>query len=253
MSSKEQRRQKKLAKKRSKEIAKKREVAREKNYMKSFAGQMDLAIQGEILDCYLSNSLIDSEIKFGTAMIIRQMPQGRVACIRFLVDAMCQGVRDATESFVFKSEFRDTLEFYLDSEVFRVVNPSTARKFVEDAIEFGRDCGFEPTAKYAKRAPIWGDIDASECKTVFHFGDKDGKPVFISGPNERPEDVARIIETLEAKVGAGNYKVDIDNLYGIDEEGQWYDDPELDVDIDEDVVLDESIFDAPENDDLVSP
>ena len=248
MSSKEQRRQKKLAKKRSKEIAKKREFAREKNQKRSFAGQLAVAIEGEILNCYLSNRLVDTEVKFGIVMIVRQMPQGRVACFRFLIDAMCQGVRDANENFLPKSEFRDTLEFYYDSEDLRVVNASTARKFVEDAIEFGRNCGFEPIAKYAKLAPIWGDINASQCKTVFHFGDEEGKPVFISGPNEKPEEVARIIEKLEAKVGSGNYKVDIDNLYGFDEEGQWYDDPELDVDIDEDVVLDESIFDAPNSD-----
>lgn len=206
-----------------------------------------MACKGEILNCYMSDSLIEAEMKFGFVMIVRQMSDGRVACIRFLIDAMCQGVRDAHASFIFRSQFNDTLDSLRDSEDIRIVDPSTARKYVEEAIGFGKNCGFEPTAKYAKHAPIWGDVDAGKCTTAFRFGDEDGKPVFVSGENEKPEDVARIIEKLEAKVGAGNFRIDVDNLYGFDEEGQWYDDPELDVGIDEDVVLDESIFEEPKS------
>ena len=57
MANTEQRRQKKLAKKRSKETAKRKELARLRNVMQSMAGQISAAAGGAIRDCLVSDHL----------------------------------------------------------------------------------------------------------------------------------------------------------------------------------------------------
>ena len=95
MSAKEQRRQKKLAKKRSKEIAQKKAVAREKNFLQSFAGQVQAASNGPIERCMIGESLLDASERFGSVLISRKMPDGRVMFVRYLIDGMCMGIKDA--------------------------------------------------------------------------------------------------------------------------------------------------------------
>ncbi|MFK8111497.1 MAG: hypothetical protein AB8B91_04830 [Rubripirellula sp.] len=208
--------------------------------MHSFAGQFQMACQGQVDRCFVSSAFFDSEHRLGTVMITRRMSDGRLGCIRFLVDAMCLGVKNVHANFIFPSKLADILEYLGEAEELRPASPATARKLVEDAISFAERLGFDPCAGYQKHASIWGDIDPSECKTTFEFGDQDGKPFFCAGPNETDLDVANIIATLEESVGEDNFGVEADSVYGLDElaMGGGWDDPELDIGIDED--LDES-------------
>ena len=242
MSAKEQRRQKKIAKKRSKDLIKKRAAAREKNVMQSFTGQVQAASGGAIERCLISESLLDPDEKFGSVLISRKLPDGRIAFVRYLVDAMCLGVKDADASVCFPGNLSDMLEQMSKVELLQDANPAAARKLVESAVAYAKKFGFQPHALYEKTAPLWNGVDAADCLTEFEFG-KDGKPHFISGPHDSAEVIADSVSKLDQSVGEGNYEFTIDQGGGVDEGDLEHsedfspliDDRELDVDIDEDV------------------
>jgi hypothetical protein len=51
---------------------------------------------------------------------------------------------------------------------------------------------------------LFGDIDAADSDVHFQFG-KDGKPCFISGPNDSPERCKQIVAILSKTCGAGRF------------------------------------------------
>ena len=246
MSAKEQRRQKKLAKKRSKDLVKKREAAREKNLMKSFAGQMQAASHGAIERCLLSESLLDPDEKFGSILISRKLPDGRLAFARYLVDGKCLGVKDADASICFPADLSHLIEQVSRSETLQEALPSAAFKLLISAVAYARDFGFAPHSLYERTLPLWEGVAPDECLTEFDFGEG-GKPHFISGPHDSAEQIAHCVTKLEDAVGEGDYLFTIaqgggledglsDDLYEhSDDFSPMIDDRELDVDIDEDV------------------
>lgn len=50
---------------------------------------------------------------------------------------------------------------------------------------------------------MFSDVDATKSNEEFVFG-KDGKPLFVAGPHDRPEQTEGILRTLE-KLGQGNF------------------------------------------------
>lgn len=237
MSAKEQRRQKKLARKRSKELLEKKVRAREKNSLKSVAGQMKAASAGAVAGCWISSDLVESSQKLGTVMLTRRMADGRVGCARFLIDGLCLGVKLADGFTCYPGQVTELLEQIGEAESMQPASPEAARKLVEAAIDYARRFDLPPCANYAKVAAIWGDIDPAACDTEFHFGDDRGNPIFVAGPNDTMADTSRIMAKLESTAGDGNYDVDYEAMLDERYDGDgWADDPELDVDIDEDVV-----------------
>jgi hypothetical protein len=118
------------------------------------------------------------------------------------------------------------------------IEPAYARKLVEDAVVYARDLGFEPHEDYRVARKVLQDIDATVCKEQFTFG-KDGKPFFMSGPNDSQQRSRQIMETLERRCGPDGYHYMIglhpglqvmDSFGGSDEEfDEEFDDDDNDV------------------------
>jgi hypothetical protein len=228
----EQKRQKKLAKQRSKEIKKRREVAQAKQRRASLAGRMEAAARGPVHECLVGCGVQGAE-GMGHVTIARSLPSGRIAVAVFLIDALCLGVKDVFGREVSITEYRELTDRLDSMEELTKVPSSHARSLVESAIRYAESFGFAPHADYRKVAPIWGDIDASECDQVFEFG-KNGRPVFMRGPGDSQEREWFIINRLAATVGAGNFVVGsrIDHNYELEAIGED-DDDEEDEDEDE--------------------
>ncbi|GAA4449757.1 hypothetical protein [Novipirellula rosea] len=243
MSTKEQRRQKKLAKKRSKEIAKRKEIAREKNSLQSLAGQIKAAAGGPVDRCLISDMLMNPDSKFGSVFISRKMRDGRVAIVKFLIDGLCMGVKNVAAFVCFPADQSRIVEEMSESEPMRDASPAKARSLVEGAIAYAEQFKIEPHADYRKIEPIWGDIDKSEFTEEFVFGDQEGKPRYVNGPYDSVLFQQQIREKLQTYAGEGNYNIvtmmsepDMVPYEGLVDGEDWSDDPELDADIDEDVV-----------------
>jgi hypothetical protein len=239
----EQQRQKKLAKKRSKEIKQRRELAQKRQVMASLAGQMQWASSYPVHSCYIGDAVF-SQSGLGVIFFTRTVADGRLAVMFLLIDTHCLGVKDAGGRLCTPGDFAQMLDKSQNADSYRPADPARARKLTEDAIAYAQSIGFSPHPDYRNVAPLWGDIDASACSEVFTFG-VDGKPSYFAGPND---DMARqnlIFRTLCQSVGEGNFHFtvggpgldlshfDLDDL-DLTSGHEWTDDEEEDEDDDTD-------------------
>lgn len=198
--SKTLKRQKQKARKEAKRKQKRQTLSRQKP--RSTADQMKQAAGAPVRHCCISDSFWDEGI--GSLLIGRQLNHGMVAFAAFLVDRYCLGVKDV---FVRVEPLGTYQEFYESfSENYDLVDlrPECARKLVEGAVAYAGKFGLQPHRDYRKASPIFRDFDAGACPEEFDYG-KDGRPVFIRGPNDSPEFCRRVLNTLENHAGADNH------------------------------------------------
>ncbi|MCA9184581.1 MAG: hypothetical protein R3E01_31955 [Pirellulaceae bacterium] len=141
------------------------------------------------------------------ALISRRLHGGDVAFAIFLLDTYCLGVKDVTVHILPRSEYDRTVVAHLAREFApQPMSPNALRKLVEGAVEYARKLGFSPHRDYRKAAPIFGDLDATSCGEEFEYG-KDGRPLYISGPNESSAKMREIISRLDDACGQDEYRV----------------------------------------------
>jgi len=235
------RRQKKAEKRKAKERAKHKELARRKT--EDLGQRLAHVAAAPILHCFTTQNLWDNGI--AQVLVSRELANGQVAFASFLVDRYCLGVKDAFCGFMAKSEY---LERFYDElkRRFEIValQPAAARKLVEGAVDFARSVGLSPHPDYTRARQIFGDIDPAGSDREFEFG-KDGKPFFVSGPNDSPGRCASIVGILQERCGKGgfDYVVAVPGsmLAGIDDRADWDDEYEDETDDEADDTIEGSI------------
>jgi hypothetical protein len=193
---------KRVAQRRAKRKAKQDEFVRRKNM--GLAEKLERAAVAPVLDCCVVDGIW--EMGIGTVLLSRKLPDGQVAFGNFLVDVQCLGVKDADGDIIPQSVYRERLLEPMRGRMDLVdVEPAYARKLVEGAVAYAAELGFRPHRDYERARPIFGDIDPSECRDEFEFG-QDGKPFFVSGPYDSPEKCRRIVHQLHEHCGPGGYE-----------------------------------------------
>lgn len=133
-------------------------------------------------------------------LVARRHRYDKVSVCGYLVDVHCLGVKntigpevmDEVDLLAFRRYFFDA---YLD----HLAAPlELARHLVLGAVDYARALGFEPHPDYADTS---GHLDGPLTGCDIDFG-RDGMPFYVEGPYD---DVHKIIHTLEASVGPGNY------------------------------------------------
>lgn len=203
MAKTEQQRQKKLAKKRGKEIRARREMAKKAQAMNSIIGRMQWASRFPVAQCLVGEGILDGG-GMGIIYLTRQISGGQIAMMFLLIDSFCLGVKDAGARFCTPSEFDEVIDRAGTAETLQPMAPEFARKLAEDAIAYAQSIGFQPHADYRKVAPLWGDIDASRCAETFTFG-LDGRPNFVAGPFDEDARQNVVFRRLCETVGEGNF------------------------------------------------
>jgi hypothetical protein len=236
MAKTEQQRQKKLAKKRGKEIRARREMAKKAQAMNSVIGRMQWASRFPVAQCLVGEGIQDGG-GMGVIYLTRQINGGQIAMMFLLIDSFCLGVKDAGARFCTPSEFDELIDRAGTSETLRPVAPEFARKLAEDALAYAQTIGFSPHADYRKVAPFWGDIDASRCAETFTFG-LDGRPNFVAGPFDDDARQNFVFRRLRETVGEGNFGF----IISPDAAGEMFDMPDFES-------LGQSGFDSLEFDD----
>lgn len=211
--------QKKLARKR-KAQASRRSLPQRSN-MPSAAQAADLPIHSSMVARELP------KVGLGMAGLARALPNGDLAVSFFLVDMYCLGVKDAFYRVVSQEEWEQLAQ---DAQLEKV-HPSCLRKLVEGAVAYARDLGFPPHADYARAAQLFGSIEAAVCPVRYTYG-KDGKPFYISGPNDTPAQMRRIASMLNRRLGAdGFHSMTATELPAVTEEGDSASDKGTDPEI----------------------
>jgi hypothetical protein len=153
----------------------------------------------------------------GTAIIAREMPNGHLGCSTFLLDVWCLGLKNTYFTVLPPKEYQDRLEEIGAMEELEIIHPSCVRKIIEQCIDYSIELGFKPHKDYKISSQIFKGIDPSVCPNKYTFG-KDGKPFYISGPNENESDSMRIVNTLARKCGEGNFDYIAGLLQDFDED-----------------------------------
>jgi hypothetical protein len=223
--------QKKLAKQKAKRKAKALDHRRSQQGKTSpyVPMEFELGARGPILECLMTEEIFDSGM--GQVIVSRTTGSGVVAAGIFLLDVFCLGVKDAFPMLQPRATYENLVRQTDHQSPLVQIEPACARKLVEDAVVYARDLGFEPHDNYRVARKVLQDIDATVCEELFTFG-KDGKPFFISGPNDSEQRSRQIIETLERRCGADGYH----HLVGLNPDMELigdYDDSDEDFDDDD--------------------
>jgi hypothetical protein len=163
-----------------------------------------------IHECLVPDNLFKQGI--GNLSFSRLMPNGRIALGMFLLDVFCLGVKDAFFSILERYEYEARIRNWPGPERLLPMTPACLRKLVEGGVVYARDLGFEPHHDYEEARQIFGDQETASCTEHFEYG-HEGKPLYISGPNETPARANAIVEQLRRHKGEGNFHF----VMGVDE------------------------------------
>ncbi len=155
-----------------------------------------------IHEAALSSKLFEAGI--GPVLLSRAINTQRIVVSIFLLDVYCLGVKNAFFKEASRARYTEIKQRTFGNDTMRVMSPSCVRKLVEECVAYAEKIGFSPHKDYKTVKKIFGDIDSKNCRINFTFG-KDGKPFFISGPKETPQQCREIIEILERSCGSGNF------------------------------------------------
>src|SRR3954453_1508300 len=136
-------------------------------------------------------------------LVAREAGRNRVSVCAWLVDVYCLGVKnDLGPTVTYRADLPQTVRnFFAVFGTRPVAAPlELAQQLVLGSVDYARSLGFEPAAE-ADFADTQGHLGPWEGPSAIQFG-RDGKPFFISGPNDNP---TRILRQLGLAVGAGNF------------------------------------------------
>jgi hypothetical protein len=190
-------RQKQMERRAAKRKTKHHAIVREKSA--GLSERLAAAADCPIVDSLATVDLWDQGL--GWICLSRELPNGGVAYAIFLVDRYCLGVKDAMSGIVSRFDYdAEIMQKMKGSFRSREIAPPTARRFVESAVAYARGLGFPPHPDYQRAKLIFGTIDPAEATEDLEFG-RDGKPLFIAGPNDGVARCRQILATLERSCG----------------------------------------------------
>ncbi|MGF1528839.1 MAG: hypothetical protein ACFCBW_18910 [Candidatus Competibacterales bacterium] len=201
----ESKRQKQLAKKKQKRKMKQAVVAAIAQRPSNILHTAKQSALSPIHECLVSQELFEGE-GMGNIVISRRINDLEFAISVILLDVYCLGVKNAYFRVVSKADYKMTISHIERHEILRSIEPACTRKLVEECIAYAKNIGFDPHPDYEFAQYIFGDIDTEQCAESYTFG-KDGKPLYISGPNEGEDEIQEILKTLTEHCGEENFNV----------------------------------------------
>jgi hypothetical protein len=156
------------------------------------------AAHAPIQHCFLTEAVFD--LGMGALVLARGATPHHLALSSFLVDVFCLGIKDV----MFESVESEVFEMFMEAtdagSPLVPVDPSDARKLLRDLAAWSQSIGFAPHRDFAAVERIFGDVSVDASDAVFRFG-RDGKPVYIPGPNDTAPLIQRRIAQLRKCLG----------------------------------------------------
>ncbi len=181
-------RQKKLEKKKKQRDLKRKRL----NIISLGQNRSSVYAKYPVHECLVPDSLERNGL--GNVVIARAIPDGSIAVSTFLVDLYCLGVKDAFFTVISEIEYDEKLKAGV-AGVLEPIHPACARKLINGAVLYAKNLGFSPHRDYHKAKGLLGDIDAKACPVAYSYG-QDGKPFYVSGPNESTAQAKQIVRKL---------------------------------------------------------
>jgi hypothetical protein len=148
-------------------------------------------------------SLIQADIweqGIGHVMVSRKNNMDKTATGIYLIDTFCLGIKNCFLHSGNSDDYKMLVESieHTCGEL-QPVEASYAVTLIYQAMKYAEQLGFKPHADFSKAGKILKNIPINEVK-MFIFG-RNSKPCYISGPNDSPSDIKKILHTLEISVG----------------------------------------------------
>lgn len=157
-----------------------------------------------IYECWMSTKSAFKKQGIGHVVITRKSPKNNKLIMGiYLVDVFCLGIKNCFLRSVYLDEYEDMLETINISDEIERADPAEANTLIQQAVEYAKKLGFKPHRDFKKAKIILHNLPISKAKK-FNFG-KNGRPLYIQGPNESEFEVYKILHILDSNVGAGNY------------------------------------------------
>jgi len=129
-------------------------------------------------------------------LLSRKQPDGNIVFGAYLMDIYCLGLKDTfyninqtSSGYMKMIDGLDKREKMIDCSF------SLAHTIIYKGIEYARSIGFEPHKDFIKTRLILEEPTDVEWSDDVEFG-IDGKPVYISGPNDDGEKILRKLEKI---------------------------------------------------------
>ena len=192
---------KKTAKKKKRKVTIRREAALSSITHRLATAQ---ALQAPLYECWERKDLFEPHVGIGTVVVTRKTPGNQVLMAAFLVDIFCLGVKDTHCMLLSENEYRFRLQQIETHQDLSETHPSCAKKLVEGAKIYAESLGFSPHKDYGFARKIFGDIQEKQCPRSFTFG-RDGKPMYLAGPNDNAQFQKKVMNTLTAGLGKNGF------------------------------------------------
>lgn len=191
-----------IAQKRARKAQRRKQVVAQKRRAEELEASLPVRVQRAadlpIQACFLTETVFEDGM--GTLVLARGLTRDRVALSSYLLDTFCLGIKDVTFEVVGAEYF----QFYMDMtdrmSPLVEVDPAYARKLLRDLAAWSRSLGFAPHRDFATVERIFGDVNADASDAVFQFG-RDGKPLYIPGPDDTAPLIRSRIEQLRKHLG----------------------------------------------------
>lgn len=158
-----------------------------------------------LLECLITDDWRESGL--ATILLSRQRPNGGAAVGSFLVDTGCLGLKNAFANDNFSlPDYQRLRDKFVGNKPMSPCAPAYAAKLVNTAIAYANELGFRPPSDSAYALEIFGDINSAHCIDEIRCGGDDGRPYYVSGPDD---DVEAILSQLESRLGPDGFTFSI--------------------------------------------
>lgn len=197
---------KKGEKKQQKALARRSEKKRERAAQAGERSREIVAIRHAriypLLGCWVQPDWQESGL--AVVVVARRQPDSRIVFGTYLVDHYCLGVKNcfARGNVSFDRLMKEILPQVIPGGVPHAISPDLAHEIVYGGIEYAARWGFRPHPDFDLAQGVL-DLPAQHPQRGNVTFGKDGKPFYISGPDD---DARAIVDQLERTAGPGNYE-----------------------------------------------
>jgi hypothetical protein len=195
-----------MAQKRAAKANRRKAIVAQKRQADSFEGSLGervaRAAGAPIRYCLIPDNLFAMGV--GTVILVRGAAGESLSMAAFLVDAFCLGIKEAYFRSVSAEQVGILLDRIKSAAPMVPADPSYARKLLREAAAWAATLGFAPHRDFAAAERLFGNVDADASDATFTFG-REGKPFYMSGPNDTPAMSRQRMAQLTKAVGAGNF------------------------------------------------
>jgi hypothetical protein len=191
-----------IAQRRAKRAARRKAVLQDRHRSEMAGNPLPEGIRGAsrapIQRCLLQEHLFENGM--GVLVLARGLSPTRVTMASFLLDVYCLGIKNVIFRALEASEFAYFITKMEATSPFVAMDQCDARKLLRDLALWAQSMGIAPHRDFAAAERLFGDVPWETSAATFQFG-RDGKPLYVAGPDDSPVQIRRRLDDLRNRLG----------------------------------------------------